>query len=184
MFIGRTDVETVTTILWPPDVQRWLIGKAPDARKDRRWEKKGMTEDEMVGCHHCLNGHELGLSWWWPGKPGVLQSWDLKESDPTEWLNWQISPEAKCVGTELRNLALHRFIWGFAHVFLLKSTSNTFIEFTCDQSFHILSKDFPKILVMYMPLYPSPQIMIYNIYIIREALFIPFYSVCSQTVQK
>ena len=58
--IGRTDVETETLILWPPDVQNWLIGKDPDAGKDWRWEQKGTTEDEMVGWHHRLNGHEFG----------------------------------------------------------------------------------------------------------------------------
>ena len=46
-------------ILWPPDVKNWLTGKDPDAGKDRRWEEKGMTEDEMVGWHHQLNGHEF-----------------------------------------------------------------------------------------------------------------------------
>ena len=52
MFIGRNDVEAETPILWPPDVKNWLIGKDPDARKDRGQEEKGMTEDEMVGWHH------------------------------------------------------------------------------------------------------------------------------------
>ena len=46
-FIGRTDIETETPILWPPDVKDWLIGKDPDAGKDWRWEEKGTTEDEM-----------------------------------------------------------------------------------------------------------------------------------------
>ena len=59
MFIGRTDVEAETQILWPPDVKSWLIWKDPDAGKDWRWEEKGMTEDEMVGWHHGLNGHEF-----------------------------------------------------------------------------------------------------------------------------
>ena len=59
IFIGRTDVEAETPILWPPDVKNWLIWKEPDAGKDWRWEKKGMTEDEMVGWHHRLNGHEF-----------------------------------------------------------------------------------------------------------------------------
>ena len=59
IFIGRTDVETETPILWPPDVKNWLIGKDPDAGKDWRREEKGTTEDEMVGWHHWLNGHEF-----------------------------------------------------------------------------------------------------------------------------
>ena len=59
VFIGRTDVEAETLILWPPDVKSWLTGKDPDAGKD--WgQEKGMTEDGMVGWHHWLNGHEFG----------------------------------------------------------------------------------------------------------------------------
>ena len=64
-------------ILWPPDVKNWLIGKGPDAGKDWRQEEKGMTEDELVGRHHWLYGHEfqqaLGVGWW-TGKSGMLQS--------------------------------------------------------------------------------------------------------------
>ena len=60
VFIGRTDVEAETPILWPPDVKSWLVRKDPDAGKDWRQEEKGMIEDEMVGCHHQLNGHEFG----------------------------------------------------------------------------------------------------------------------------
>ena len=59
VFIGRTDAEAETPILWPPDAKNWLIGKDPDAGKDWRQEK-GMTEDDMVGWHHQLNGHEFG----------------------------------------------------------------------------------------------------------------------------
>ena len=59
VFIGRTDVEAETLILWPPDAKNWLIWKVPDAGKDRRQEEKGIIEDEMVGWHHRLNGHEF-----------------------------------------------------------------------------------------------------------------------------
>ena len=59
IFIGRTDAEAEIPILWPPDVKNWLIWKDPDAGKDWRWEKKGTTEDEIVGWHHRLNGHEF-----------------------------------------------------------------------------------------------------------------------------
>ena len=48
IFIGRTDAEAETTILWPPDAKNWLIGKDPDAGKDWEKEEKGMTEDEMI----------------------------------------------------------------------------------------------------------------------------------------
>ena len=91
VFIGRTDVEAETPILWPPDVKSWLIRKDPDAEKDWGQEEKGMTEDEMVGWHHWLNGHRFG---WIPGAgngQGGLAcggSRGRKDSDTTEWLNW------------------------------------------------------------------------------------------------
>ena len=59
IFIGRTDAEADTPMLWPPDVKNWLTGKNPDTGKDWRQEEKGMTENEMVGWHHWLNGHEF-----------------------------------------------------------------------------------------------------------------------------
>ena len=59
IFIGRIDVEAETPILWPPDAKIWLIGKDTDAGKNWRQEEKGTTEDEMVGWHHRLNGHEF-----------------------------------------------------------------------------------------------------------------------------
>ena len=59
IFIGRTDAEAETPILWPSDAKNWLLGKDPDAGKYWRQEEKGMTEDEMTGWHHRLNGHEF-----------------------------------------------------------------------------------------------------------------------------
>ena len=90
VFIGRSDAEAETPILWPPDVKSWLIGKDPDARKDWRQEEKGRTEDEMIGWHHQLNGHEFEQA---PGDgegQGSLVCRPLggKESDTTEWLSW------------------------------------------------------------------------------------------------
>ena len=91
VFIGRTDAEGETPILWPPDVKSWLIGKDPDAGKDWGQEEKRMTEDEMVGLHHWINRHGFG---WTPGvgdgQGGVTfcSSWGRKESDMTERLNW------------------------------------------------------------------------------------------------
>ena len=90
LFIGRTDAEVETPILWPPDVKNWFTGKDPDAGKDWRWEK-GTTEDEMVGCHHRLDGREFG---WTPGvddgQGGLVccSPWGHQESNTTEWLNW------------------------------------------------------------------------------------------------
>ena len=60
IFMRRTNAEAETPILWPPDVKNWLIGKDPDTGKDWRQEEKGTTEDEMVGWHYQLNGHESG----------------------------------------------------------------------------------------------------------------------------
>ena len=59
IFIGRTHAESESPIFWPPDVRNWLIGKDPDVGKDWRKEEKGMTENEMIGWHHRLNGHEF-----------------------------------------------------------------------------------------------------------------------------
>ena len=91
IFTGRTDAEAEAPILWPPDEKNWLIGKDLDAGKDWRLEEKGMTEDEMVGWHHWLNGNEFESgSWWWTGRPGVLRSMGL-QSVGREWateLNW------------------------------------------------------------------------------------------------
>ena len=59
ILIGRADAETETSVLWPPVVKKWLTGKDPNAGKDWRWEEEVTTEDEMVGWHHRLNGHEF-----------------------------------------------------------------------------------------------------------------------------
>ena len=59
IFTGRTDAESKTPILWPPAAKNWLTGKDPNAGKDWRQEEKGTTEDDMVGWHHWLNGHEF-----------------------------------------------------------------------------------------------------------------------------
>jgi len=78
IFIGRTNAEAETRILWPPDAKNWLIWKDPDAGKDWRWEEKGMTE---AGWHHRLIGHESEQaqgSWWMIGRPGVLRFMGLQ----------------------------------------------------------------------------------------------------------
>ena len=59
VFIGRTDVEAETPVLWPPDEKSWLIGKDPDAGRDWGQEEKGTTEDETAGSHHRLDGQEF-----------------------------------------------------------------------------------------------------------------------------
>ena len=101
VLIGKTDVEAEAPTLWWPDVKSWLIGKDPDAEKDWGQEEKGMTEDEMVGWHHRLDGRE---SEWTPGvgdAQGGLAccgSWGHKDSDTTEWLNWtELNSKTGCI---------------------------------------------------------------------------------------
>ena len=85
---------------WPPDAKSWLIWKDPDVGKDWRQEEKGMTEDEMAGWHHRLDGHEFE---WTPGvgdgQGGLVwcDSWGRKESDTTEQLNWTELNQKKCI---------------------------------------------------------------------------------------
>ena len=87
VFFGRKDAKTETPVLWPPHAKSWLIGKDPDAGSDWGQEEKGMTEDEMVGWHHWLNGCEFE---WTPGVVdgqgdlACCNSWGRKESDTTE----------------------------------------------------------------------------------------------------
>ena len=90
-YFGRNDAKAETPVLWPPHVKSWLIEKDPDAGRDWGQEKKGMTEDEMAGWHHWLDGRE---SEWTPGdgdgQGGLVYcvSWGRKELDMTERLNW------------------------------------------------------------------------------------------------
>ena len=90
-FIGRTDAKADVLIFWLPDVKNWLIGKDPDAGKDWRQEEKGMTEVEVVGCQHRLDGYEFEQA------PGVgdgqgslacCNPWGCKELDMTVRWNW------------------------------------------------------------------------------------------------
>ena len=93
VFIGRTDAEAETPVLWPPHAKSWFIGKDSDAGRDWGQEEKGKTEDEMAGwpMTRWLDGHEsewtLGVG---DGQGGLVccRSWDHKESDTTERLNW------------------------------------------------------------------------------------------------
>ena len=99
IFIGRTDAEAKAPVIWPPDVKNWLIGKDPDAGKDWRQEEKGMTEDEMVGWYHQLDGYEF-RSWWWTGRLGMLQSPGSQRvrhvranmSELNAWRPWEVYP--------------------------------------------------------------------------------------------
>ena len=102
IFIGKTDAEVETPILWPLDMKNGLIGKDLNAGQDWRKEDKGITKDEMVGWHHWLDGHKFDQA------PGVgdgqgslmcCSPWGHKELDTTEWLSW----------TELSFLQFHYY---------------------------------------------------------------------------
>ena len=91
IFIWRIDAEGETPLLWPPDVKNWLIGKDPDAGKDWRQEEKGTAEDEMVGWHQWLDGHEFEqVSGVGDGQGSLVccSPWGCQELDMTEQLNW------------------------------------------------------------------------------------------------
>ena len=91
VFIRRTDAEAESPILWLPDAKGWLIWEDSDAGKDWRWKEKRTTEDEMVGWHHWVDGHEFEQA---PrvgdGQGGLAcyNPWGCKESDMAKWLNW------------------------------------------------------------------------------------------------
>ena len=105
VFFGRNEAKAETPVLWPPHGKSWLIGKDSDAGRDWGQEEKGTTEDEMVGWHHRLDGHEFE---WTPGDGdgegglACCDSWGRKELDTTELLNW----------TELIE-AIRRSLWEF-----------------------------------------------------------------------
>ena len=90
IFIGRTDCEAETPILWAPEAKNWLIGKDPDAGKDWRREEKGTTEKEMVEWRYWLNDMSLLTPGVGDGQGGLVccSPWGLKELDMTEQLNW------------------------------------------------------------------------------------------------
>ena len=126
VLFGRTDAEAETSILWRPHAKSWLIGKDSDAGRDWGQEEKGMTEDEMAGWHHRLNGYEfkwtLGVG---DGQGGLAccDSWGCKELDTTERLSW----------TELMHL--HDFFstefsnWNLCILCLLNNTPNLIQKF-------------------------------------------------------
>ena len=116
IFIGRTDVEAETPILWPADAKSWIVGKDPNAGKDWRQEEEGMTEDEVIGWHHWLKGHEFEQA------PGVGEGqgslaycspWGHKESDMTsDWT--ELTTLRSCLSrlSPTRSKELQTKAWG------------------------------------------------------------------------
>ena len=129
MFIGRTDVEAETPILWPPDAKSWLIWKDLHAGKDWGQEEKGTTEDEMVAWHHRLSEHGFG---WIPGigdgQGGLAccSLWGYKESDTTERLDWTVQKQTLTISHEWTRLCSREtwlkqvvgWIWPMGFIFL------------------------------------------------------------------
>ena len=145
IFIGRTDVEAKTLILWPPDVKNWLIWKDPGAGKDWRQEEKETTEDEMVGWRHQLEGHEfeqaLGVGDG-QGRLVCCSPWGCKELDMTERLNWTedirylmgrmetSSPQCSVVWERMKSCLL-KFGWGAKALRLETACSKMWEQLTC-----------------------------------------------------
>ena len=133
MFVGRTDAKAETLVLWPPHAKSWLIGKDSDAGRDRGQEEKGMTEDEMAGWHHRLDGCEsewtLGVG---DGQGGLAccSPWGCKESDTTEQLNWTEALSTTYTAKLFEvNIKLHKilfFVCVFANVIYLQKQKGTF----------------------------------------------------------
>ena len=109
IFIGGINAKAESPILWPPDAKNWLNGKDPDAVKDWRQEEKGTTEEEMIGWHDQLDGHEFEQA---PGVGNGQESlaccspWGPKESDMTERLNWLTD-----MGEEFGGEWIHVYVW-------------------------------------------------------------------------
>ena len=128
IFIGRTDAEAETPILWPPDAKSWLIWKDSDARKDRRQKEKGTTEDEMVGWLHWLDGHEFEQA---PaigegqGSLGCCSPWGCRESDMTEQMNWT-EKKRQSYGRSKKISSCQR-MWGMVEEWISRWSTEDFL---------------------------------------------------------
>ena len=117
IFIGRTDVEAESPILWPPDGKNWLTGKDPDAGKNGRQEEKRTTEDEMVGWRHRLDGHEFEQALGVDDGQGSLvccSPWGHKKSDTTKRLIWSNLIWSEC--HLVNNLNFLGWIWNISFI--------------------------------------------------------------------
>ena len=122
-FFEGNDAKAETAVLWPPHVKRWLIGKDSDAGRVWGQKEKGMTEDEMAGWHHWLNGREsewtLGVG---DGQGGLAycSSWGHKELDTTERLNWtELNQELRRVEEKLFSLSHKTFCYLVLDILIL-----------------------------------------------------------------
>ena len=159
VFFGRTDAKAETPILWPPQVKSWLIGKDRDAGRDWGQEEKLMTEHEMAGWHHQLDGHEFG---WTPGvgdgQGGLVccNSWGRKELDTTEWLNWtglKHSVSFRCTAKWISYP--YMYIHSFLVSFLIQVTTEYWVEFPVLYSRSLLVISLLVIYFLYRSVYMS-----------------------------
>ena len=138
IFIGRTDAEAETPILWPPDAKNWLTGKDPDAGKDWRQEEKGTTgwDGWMASPTLWTWIWASSWSWWWTGKPGVLQSMGSKRvvHDWATKLNWTELMKYSQIITWLFYLGWARILW---------ATRNCLKEFFFPQRSKVLASLLP-----------------------------------------
>ena len=107
IFTGRTDAEAEATIIWPPDVRNWLLGKDPDAGKDWGQKEKGTIEYKLVGWHHLLNGRKFEWALGDGDGQGSLvccSPWGRKELDMTEQLNWTELTNYKFLQVQSKNI--------------------------------------------------------------------------------
>ena len=132
IFTGRTEAEAEAPIPWPPDTKNWLIWKDPNAGKDWRQEEKGVTEDEMVRSHPSLTQWTWvwvsSGSWWWIGKPKMLQSmglqrvrhaWVTELNWGTKWwkLKMQKVPAFKDLMINQEDNSIFQVLWDRGEVF-------------------------------------------------------------------
>ena len=121
VFFGRNDAKAETPVLWPPHAKSWLVGKDSDAGRDWGQEEKGMTEDEMAGWHHRLDGREFEwTSGVGDGQEGLAccDLWGCKESDTTERLNWADSDRYEVISHFGLHFSDNEWCWVSFHVFV------------------------------------------------------------------